>query len=246
MITNTTTKNKILNIIKTDALNIYCDTQQLSNINPLLLNDKTFIYDFIKTTRGISFSNDVKLHIIYGLFYYMSIDLQNDKDFILTILNKYHIDVIFNTIDDSMKLDRDIFKSLLQLDDICIDLLDDDNLHITKQMIYNDKELIELIFKQPISSIENIWDIIDPSIITDTAWTNIQSFSQVFKYFSENLKDDYTISWEAVRLNGENLEYVSDRLKDDIPLVKLAYNQNIDNLKYASDRIKENPILLKL
>ena len=145
-----------------------------------------------------------------------------------------------------MKLDRDIFKSLLQLDDISVDLLDDDNLHITKQMIYNDKELIELIFKQPVSSIYNIWDIIDPSIITDIAWTNIQIFSEVFQYFSENLKDDYTISWEAVRLNGENLEYVSDRLKDDIPLVKLAYDQDESNIRFASERLRNKPILLKL
>ena len=244
MITNTTTKNKILDIIRTDAFNIYDNTQQLSNINPLLLDDTIFIYDFIDNIRGIN--NDSRLHIIYRLFDNISFNLKNNKDFILTILNKYHIDFIFDNINDSMKLDRDIFKSLLQLDDISVDLLDDDNLHITKQMIYNDKELIELIFKQPVSSIYNIWDIIDPSIITDIAWTNIQIFSEVFQYFSENLKDDYTISWEAVRLNGENLEYVSDRLKDDIPLVKLAYDQNESNIRYASERLRNKPILLKL
>ena len=52
MITNTTTKNKILDIIRTDAFNIYDNTQQLSNINPLLLDDTIFIYDFIDNIRG--------------------------------------------------------------------------------------------------------------------------------------------------------------------------------------------------
>lgn len=60
------------------------------------------------------------------------------------------------------------------------------------------------------------------------------------RYVSNDLKDNYDVVFELVKLDGTCLKFASDRLQSNKEIALAAINQNIDATKYISESLKSD------
>lgn len=72
-----------------------------------------------------------------------------------------------------------------------------------------------------------------------------------YKYFSNEIMNNYEIALLAVEYDGNQLQYMSPEFQDDYDIVSVALNNNLNNItnspniiKYASNNLRDNKLLV--
>jgi hypothetical protein len=66
----------------------------------------------------------------------------------------------------------------------------------------------------------------------------------IFKTLSEELRDDYDISYTAISKNGNNLQFASERLRNNKSIVLAAVANHGDAIEFASEELKNDKDIL--
>lgn len=259
----------VLELIKT-----FNNDEILAHISDNLKNDPDFVRILIKKFNPLSFkyaSNELKSNkefildalkrgcdtgYIEHMLIYISTDLYEDGDFMLTIYEISKDDficsymskrllrdrkfilsalevshVIFNYISKKLKKDKEILQKIINKHGL---------LNYASEKQQNDREIVLGAVKQwghalkfASTALKNDREIVLAAV--EKSGTSLQ-------FASNKLQNERDIVLAAVKVNGSALEFASDELKNDIDIVMIAIRENSHSFKYASKELQNDRV----
>jgi len=171
-------------------------------------------------------------------FKYTSNILQNDKEFILNIINECNN--AYKLISFNFKLDKDIIFSAVKRDTCIFEYIM--NIIKNNEELYSNNDFCKIITTIAVSknpmALEYAYDIFknDKNIVLKA----IKKDSYVLKFAYETLKNDKEVVLSAVYKHGNTLEFASEILKNDKEVVLCAVKHNRYAYNFASDVLKND------
>lgn len=236
MVKSITTKTKRERILKAAMEGFFensSNNKYISNINTTLLHDKDFLYELCDAAY---FDDPIsKIEFIYDFFSCLPSDMQDDKDFVLNMLEKN--DNIYELLTYDLKDDFDITMKAIKFNA--------GNLVYASDDMKNNKKIILTAFKEFDHALYHASDNLKDDFEFVSYVIHHYKPDNIM-YASDRLKNDFDMAWDIISIDCSCLLHMSDEIKDNLEIMYEAIKKDCYTYNFASDRLKNDPYIKKL
>lgn len=251
MITINSTWDEIITTIKKRNFYPHEYIDLIDNINPKLLSNKLFIYDFLNNVKRIG-----EVDYLYDLLSRMGNELKKDKSFALMILKKYKLWETYDLFDISIKTDEDIMKAILEIGHIDFDWFENPTIkEIFTNILSQNEELLFLYLKADFCNDTfsgEFYSLINKDKLFSTKEICIKIIKNCggmwYEEFSDDIKNDKEIIFLALNYTTDpyhTFGKIKSNLRNNKSIAMIAVSKEPRCIDFLSPTLREDKDIKK-